>query len=337
MHNTYFPATHSILSTSALISYVHERYDIGAIRDCKFFRLGLNDTYLLQTCSGKYILRVYRIGWRTLSDILYELDVLLHLHRKNVPVSFPLSMRDGNLLSTLNTQEGVRQVVLFTYAEGEPPPRSGDEARETYSRRYGSAAAQMHHALDDFSSQHERFSLDLDHLLDTPVQTILPLLAERPDDAAYLLHVVDSLKEQVAQMPVSELEWGVCYGDFHGGNAHATEQQLTFFDFDCCGPGWRAYDIAVFRWFTVFHRPGVSRQQDEKLWEAFLAGYTQHRTMKAVDIAAIPVFVAIRQIWLQGVHTSGAPDWGYCYLDDRYFAESMKTLRECVKRTHYGS
>ncbi len=337
MPDTYFPATHSILSTSALMSYVQERYDIGDPIECKFFNLGLNDTYLLRTRSDKYILRVYRVGWRTLSDILYELDVLLHLHRKNIPVSFPLPMRNGKLLSTLNTLEGPRQAVLFTYAEGEPPPRSSDEARETYSRRYGSAVAQIHNALDDFSSLHTRFSLDLDHLLDTPLQTILPLLAKRSDDAAYLLRVVESLKEQVAQMPASKLEWGVCHGDLHGGNAHTTEQQITFFDFDCCGPGWRAYDIAVFRWFIVFRRSGAYQQQDEKLWEAFLAGYTQHRTLRAVDMAAVPVFVAIREIWLQGLHTSGAPDWGYSFLDDRYFDESMKTLRECVERIPYGS
>jgi Ser/Thr protein kinase RdoA (MazF antagonist) len=271
------------------------------------------------------------MGWRSLSDILYELDLLLHLHRKNVPVSFPLTMRDGSLLSTLNALEGPRQAVLFTYAEGKLTPRSNDETYETYSLRYGRAVAQIHNALDDFSSQHARFSLDLDHLLDRPMQTILPLLAERPEDQEYLLRVVDSLKEQVARLPVSELEWGVCHGDSHGGNAHVTEEQLTFFDFDCCGPGWRAYDVAVFHWAGIFgHR-------DEKLWEAFLAGYMQHRTLKAVDIAAVPVFAAIRQIWLQGLHTANAPDWGYSMLDDTYFDESMNILRKCVKRTNYGS
>jgi Ser/Thr protein kinase RdoA (MazF antagonist) len=299
-----------------------------------FFNYGLNDTYLLRTSTGKYILRVYRLGWRSLSDILYELDMLLHLQSKGVSVSFPLTMRDGSLLSTLNTLEGPRNAVLFTYAEGKPPPRlhgETNETSETYSLRYGRAAAQIHNALDDFSCQHTRFFLDLDHLLDKPVQTILPLLAERPDDQAYLLRVVDSLKEQVARLPVSELEWGVCHGDFHGGNAHVTEKQLTFFDFDCCGPGWRAYDIAVFRWAGIFgHR-------DEKLWEAFLAGYRQHRTLQPVDMAAVSVFAAIRQIWLQGLHTANAPDWGYSSLNDRYFDESMNILRECIKRIDYGS
>lgn len=164
------------------------------------------------------------------------------------------------------------------------------------------------------------------------MQTILPLLADRPEDQAYLLRVVDSLKEQVANLPVSELEWGTCHGDFHGGNAHVTEdEQVTFFDFDCCGPGWRAYDIAVFRWSRVH------QLQDEKLWEAFLAGYMQLRTLQPVDVAAVPVFAAIRQIWLQGLHTANAPDWGYSFLDDSYFDEVMNILRECVKRTNYGS
>lgn len=65
MRNTYFPITHSILSTGALLSYVQERYDIGDASECKFFNLGLNDTYLLRTSTGKYILRVYRVGWRS--------------------------------------------------------------------------------------------------------------------------------------------------------------------------------------------------------------------------------------------------------------------------------
>jgi Ser/Thr protein kinase RdoA (MazF antagonist) len=332
MRDTTFPATHSILSASALLLYAQERYDIGDGIECKFISLGLNDTYQLRTSSGKYILRVYRINWRSLSDILYELDILLHLHRKGVPISFPLPMRDGSLYSTLNTQEGPRKAVLLTYAEGTPLPWSRNESYEVFSRAYGRSVAQIHNALDDFSSQHARFHLDLYHLLDKPLQTTLPLLADRPEDQAYILRVVDMLKEQVARLPASALEWGACHGDFHGGNGYITsDQQVTFFDFDCCGPGWRAYDIAVFRWSRVENSP------DERQWEAFLAGYLQRRTMQPVDLAAVPLFVAIRQIWLQGLRTSLAPDWGYSFLSDDYFDVSMNILRECVRRINNGA
>jgi Ser/Thr protein kinase RdoA (MazF antagonist) len=46
-----------------------------------------------------------------------------------------------------------------------------------------------------------------------------------------------------------DLEVGSCHGDLHGWNAHIDQNMaLTVYDFDCCGVGWRAYDIAVFRW-----------------------------------------------------------------------------------------
>lgn len=93
---TDFPVTHSIISTRALLTYTQHSYEVGEVIDCRFLNHGLNDTYLLQTLTSKYILRVYRLGWRSLSDLLYELDMLLHLHRKEVPVSFPLVKKTIN-------------------------------------------------------------------------------------------------------------------------------------------------------------------------------------------------------------------------------------------------
>jgi len=319
MSNSYFPAIHSTLTPGALLAYTQELYHIGDAIECQLLNLGLNDTYLLRTSSGKYVLRVYRMGWRSLSDILYELDMLLHLHRKGAPVSYPLLMKNGNLFSTLKTLEGPRQVVLFTFTEGERPRWPRDE---TYSRAYGQGVALVHNALDDFTSSHTRFRLDLDHLLDSPLRTTLPLLEDRPEDRAYLLYIVNVIKKQLDDLPVSELEWGACHGDFHGGNARVTkDMQVVFFDFDCCGPGWRAYDIAVFRWARALN-------QEEKVWEDFLAGYMQHRIIRAPDLAAVPLFVAMRQIWVLGVHTSNAPHWGYDFLNRRYFDKNMQFLRE---------
>jgi Ser/Thr protein kinase RdoA (MazF antagonist) len=327
MHDSYFPVTHSILSASALLTHVQQRYDIGDAIECRFLNLGLNDTYLLRTSTGKYILRVYRENWRSLPDILYELDMLLHLHRKRAPISFPLAMKNGSFLFPLQTLEGSRQAVLFTYAEGESP--AGDEA---YSLAYGRAAAQVHNALDDFSSQHARFRLDLDHLLDEPLRTTLPVLEDHPQDQADLLRIAQRLKEHMSSLPVGELEWGACHGDFHGGNAHITkDQQVTFFDFDCAGPGWRAYDLAVFRWARATH------QQDEKLWEAYLAGYTQHRTIRSPDLAAVPLFVALRQIWLIGLHSLIAASFGYGFLDRRYFESHLHFLKKWVAEHIDGS
>jgi Ser/Thr protein kinase RdoA (MazF antagonist) len=100
---SYFPVTHSTLSAEALLAYAQQHYDIGKLDECLLLNPGLNDTYLLRGAGQRYILRVYRAGWRTLADILYEMDMLLHLHHKGAPVAYPLPMKDGYLVSMLNS------------------------------------------------------------------------------------------------------------------------------------------------------------------------------------------------------------------------------------------
>ena len=81
----YFPVTRSTLSVKALMIDVLPDYDIGTPLECRFLHLGLNDTYVVKTRDRQCILRVYRAGWRSVSEILYELDVLLFLHQRERP------------------------------------------------------------------------------------------------------------------------------------------------------------------------------------------------------------------------------------------------------------
>ena len=77
-------------------------------------------------------------------------------------------------------------------------------------------------------------------------------------------------------------------------NDHISEDHtITLFDFDCCAMGWRAYDLAILRWCEGFYKmdPG------DVLWQAFLKGYTELRPVSETDLASIPTFVAIREIW----------------------------------------
>jgi hypothetical protein len=55
-----------------LIETVLNDYSIGTSRSCQIYKRGLNDTYLVTTEQEKYILRVYRCGWRTKEEIDFE-------------------------------------------------------------------------------------------------------------------------------------------------------------------------------------------------------------------------------------------------------------------------
>ncbi len=333
--NSAFPVTYSILSVPALLAKITADYAINPPIDGYFLHLGLNDTFRIRTRSIVYIARVYRHGWRTRAEILYELEALRHLQARGVNVAAPILRRDGELIAEVGAPEGVRYLVLFSYAEGEEPcydaetgaAQSDDHRSDAYL--YGRSVAQVHAASDDFTCDHARFALDLDYLLTHPLRKIQPFLLDRPADWDYLVGLTQRVCQQIEKWlsdpinPINQLDIGFCHGDLHGGNGHIQQasRSLTFFDFDCCGRGWRAYDLAVFRWNV-----GVNGQP-LRVWEEFLLGYGEERAIAAIDFAAIPYFVAVRQVWIMGLHCGNAGDWGVGWLDDRYFDQALNFLR----------
>lgn len=323
---TNFPVTYSILSTTALANDVLPNFGlpgvgIGEITTCQFFTGGFNDTYRIKTRQGAiYYLRVYRSRWRSLDDILYELDVLAHLQRKDFPAARPVPYCDGSLCCEVPAPEGTRYAALFTEAPGKEV--SYDQEPEKVAFRYGQEVARMHNAVGDFSSPHQRFHIDLDLLIDTPLRNIAPFMTHRPDDWAYLQRFVADLRQRIVELPASDLEQGYCHGDLQGFHAKVDSNgSLTFFDFDCGGYGFRAYDLAVFRWCSRL------KEQEAVWWQPYLRGYREMRPLNDLDLQAVPLFVGARYIWHMGVHTQNAPDWGSEWLGDEYFGQKLKYLR----------
>jgi Ser/Thr protein kinase RdoA (MazF antagonist) len=318
----YFPVTHSILSVEALTIEVLLNYSLNSIISFRFLQQGLNDTYEFTTAYGeKYILRIYRAGWRSLSDISYEIDVLNHLSSRGIPVSKPLPQKDGTFIRTLLAPEGTRHAVLFTYAAGNGISYKKDAERVGFN--YGQAVAKIHNAVQDFTSQHARFPLDLDYLIDTPLKSIGPLLSHRQEDWVYLQEVADKIRNRLIELPSDALEQGVCHGDFNGGNAHiADDGTITFFDFDCCGWGWRAYDLAVFRWLARING------QEKERWEPFLRGYREEKNLNEIDLQAVPLFIGIRNMWIFGLHAGNGHDWGFGWLNDKHFDLVIKFFHD---------
>lgn len=317
------------MSVKALTREVLPDFDIGEISACEFFTGGFNDTYRVKTRSGStYYLRVYRRSWRTLPDILYELDLLNYLRTKDFPAARPVARRDGSYCVELPAPEGTRYAALFSEAMGKDI--TYDQEPEKVSHRYGQAVAQLHNSVADFLSPHQRFHVDLELLIDTPLRNIALFLAHRPQDWAYLQRFAADLRQRIVDLPIDELEQGFCHGDLQGYHANVdADGIMTFYDFDCGGYGYRAYDLAVFRWCSRL------QEQEELRWEPYLRGYREIRPLKELDVQAIPFFVGARYLWHMGVHTQNAPDWGCEWLNDKYFDEKLDFLR-AVEKDYMG-
>jgi len=320
--NKPYPAIHSILSAKTLADDVSVRFSFAPITECQLFSGGFNDTYRFKTSDNlTYYLRVYRIRWRTLADIQYELDVLNHLKGKGFPAAAPVADNDGSFFWVIPAVEGTRYAVVFEEAPGSEI--SYKENPVTIAYQYGEAVASMHNALDDFSSPHKRFHKDIDHFIDKPLHNIEPFLSHRPEDWSYLGSIAHKLKHRIMKMPAHSLEMGFCHGDLQGYHANVDSHGvLTFYDFDCGGYGFRAYDLAVFLW--------CCRLEDavDPRWEPFIQGYRAGRQIHDLDVLAVPLFVCARYIWHMGVHTQNAPDWGIGPLNDEYFNKKLSQLRE---------
>ncbi len=317
-----FPVIASILSPEALISDVLPGFAVGEIERCELYSTGFNHTYRIKVCDGRvYYLRAYRIQWRSLADIQYELDVLNHLHRKGFPAARPLPYKDGQFFCAVPAPEGLRYVALFSEAPGREISYA-DEPGQT-AARYGRAVATMHNALDDFESPHQRFRMDIAYFTERPLRFIEPFLTRRPDDWAFVQQVARNLRKRLLQLPASDLEQGFCHGDLQGYHANvAADGTLTFFDFDCGGYGLRAYDLAVFLWCCHLQDAVAAR------WAPFLDAYRETRAIREIDIRAVPLLVCARYLWHMGVHTQNAADWGIGFLGEEYFDTHLKRLRD---------
>ena len=321
-----FPATDSNLCAHSLLEQMLPLYDLGAISRCRLHHRGLNDTYNVESSQGDtYFLRIYRAGWRSRDEIETEIAILLHLAQGKASVSTPVSRKDGQVLTPLDCIEGRRWAALFTCAPG------NEVAFNAYSDElaglYGEAVATVHCAADSFKGRPLRPTLDLAELLDGPLHLLSSAIAHRPEDVAYVNGLGDRLRHRIRGM--ADLEIGFCHGDFHGRNACEKNGNFTFYDFDCCGWGYRAYDLAVFPWAFAIRQNTTERI--EAMGRAYLKGYLRRRRLGPTNIDAIPAFVAIRQIWLLGLHIASGDRFGWGWINDSYFDGQLKVLRDWEK------
>ncbi len=316
MTTQIFPVTSSILSADALLQEVTRNYSLDNLLDCQLIRRGLSDSYRVRTASESYVLRIYRPNWRTLSEILYEMDMLTYLRQRGASVSTPLVRNDGFFVHGLHAPEGMRYMVLFTYANGEEPILT-----EEQSYQMGLATALIHQASQGFTSSHTRFFLDVDYLIHDPLRLAKPYLEHRPEDMAFLLRVADTLGKRIMHL-APELDWGICHGDGTERNAHITQNGVvTFFDFDCGGLGWRAYDLATFR------MNARKREHGDMIWSTYLKGYASKRQIHPIDMEAEPLLFVARIFWSMGIYPATAADYVAEPLNDSYIDRQLRFLR----------
>jgi hypothetical protein len=126
-------ASYSTRSSLELAEFIRESYEFVAV-ECKMIVRGAGDTYLVTVVGGdgsgsragspmdragnQFVWRVYRADQRSVSQIRAETDLLLALKERDIPVSWPIADRFGEVIQSVNAIAGKRwcfhvQTMLF--------------------------------------------------------------------------------------------------------------------------------------------------------------------------------------------------------------------------------
>ncbi|MBZ0288279.1 MAG: phosphotransferase, partial [Anaerolineae bacterium] len=315
----YFPVVRSVLDAEALADLIEPAYDLSGAR-CQLIKAMILDTYRVTVANGFYMLRIYPHKRRSLPEIQAELDFLLHLAGQGVPVSAPIPQKQGAYALSIPAPEGVRYGALFTYAPGEPLSQVSDLA---IIQAYGRTIAQIHTAADAYTLPPglARAPLDLEMLMERPLRDLEREFPQRAEDWAFLRQVGEIIRPQIAALPRENPQYGLLHGDVGRENAHVTaDGKLTVFDFDFCGPGWRAYDIGTF----LIDEP-------EEVQQAFLSGYQDVRRLEPLEQGTIPLFQILQHIWVLGIRADYVNEWGSAFFPARLADWIIHYIRERVK------
>jgi len=264
--------TYSRLSPESVQAYLEHHHDLAPIKSCVFYVFGLHDNYLVKTEESQFILRIYRNQWRNADEVFFELELLDYLKQQAQPVASPLQTKTNELAFEIQGPEGVRLAALFNYADGKGLTQ---EISPQESQQLGATIANIHRATTNFSTTHKRHELSPSYLIDHSITLITPFISAEKQH--YLADLQARLHKHFIPITQSNADFGICMGDVNQTNFHInTSQQITLFDFDQCGYGYRAFEIGKFA-SSLFRSPNKAQ-----LTQAFIEGYETVRELSTI-------------------------------------------------------
>lgn len=313
-------------TAAAIAAVVSRHYELGVVLACEFLRRSFNQLYGLRFTDGRRVVaRLSSERPRGEPNIAYEAALLRHLRHHGVPVATCLPASDGADAVVIDLPEGPRALMLFEHLDGE---ETSDATQDIQA--FGSGLAALHRAAASYSGPASRYTLDLDHLVSRPLDRVIAASTMTQELRPQFVSLVERLRSRIEAM--EGLTYVVCHGDAHGSNNFITvddqgRHQAAFFDFDDCGPGYLAYELAVYPW-SLHPRTADGEMSDKALarWSRFLAAYRDVRAVSEQDIQAVPSFMAARQLWLMGEYAGRVPVWGSQAMPTSWLRRQVRML-----------
>jgi Ser/Thr protein kinase RdoA (MazF antagonist) len=319
---SHFPVSVSTLSATHLGEFLAAQYDLAGPVTCRLLRMGINHTYLVESGSGRYVFRVYTLNWRTDDEIFEEIRLLDLLREAGVSVSYAIADCQSRYIQYLPAPEGQRQGVLFSYAAGK---KMHSFEKETHFR-IGEVMASFHVATAGVDSNRVRYTADI--MLNEPRSFIRRFLSADAGEMKYLDRLSELLAQTFKSSEAGDLRRGVVHLDIWFDNLNIDGDRITLFDFDFCGNGFPASDVAYY----VMQLHNIERYDPDKYQpkiDSFLEGYESVLPLSASERKLLPALGLSIYIFFLGVQCYRFDNWSNSFLNEDYLKRFINGI---VKR-----
>lgn len=318
-----FPVINSTLSAPHLALFLQEKYSLSKDTRCKLIKAGINDTYLVNDGSNKFVFRVYCFNWRSKTEITEEINLLNQLKQNGISISYPISDQENKYIQTLNAPEGERFSVLFSYASGEKLHIISAENHF----RIGQLMAQLHQITHN--QKLNRINYTPEVILIDSLKQVAAFLPEDTEEMRFMKSTQSYLLREFQQTNISEIRQGIVHLDIWFDNLNiTTKNEVTLFDFDFCGNGWLALDISYY--IMQLHNVEKYEEADyQPKVDNFIKGYESITAITDEEKRLFPVLGVSLYFFYLGIQCQRFDNWSNSFLSENYLKRFINGL---VKR-----
>jgi amicoumacin kinase len=226
------------------------------------------------------------------------LNWLSYLAEQGGSVPTPLCSRWGNLIESVQLDDGLYVLVAFekvdgTLAEDLFPEHWSDDLTSAL----GNAVGRMH----AISRTYRPWDTSLLRPAWDEIGNCFNPAEELDAAHALVSQKLREIRSNVRTLPKDEISYGLIHTDLHFANfiVDAPAHRATIIDFDDCSYGWYAMDLAMLVLdLTVLYTTPGREAYTQNFLKQFLHSYLQHHLLDLDWIRKLPYFLKLLEIGL---------------------------------------
>ncbi len=269
-----------------------EAFDLGELGSWRAMRTEVlrPPSFRVSAGAGEWLLEAFECEWFPLTYVSYLTGYVAALAGQRLAPRLRAT-REGLPFVEATAAGKTYRVICREWVAGRT--RDGSEWDDEYLTRVGALLAKMHAIGADWSPPAPQTAWNFT----VSASEACAQAADWPlDDRAVLCLLREAARltdERLAELLARKDLHGPIHADCWDGNLIQADDRLVAVDFESCGIGPRAHDLAV--WYYAVDAWRLPEPAER--FARVVSGYENRLPLEPVEVAAIPYLAALRHFW----------------------------------------